>query len=64
MIIEYCTQGDLEKFIKKHALKNRLSEEEGKPIILQIVEAMKILRLNNVVHRDLKLANILINEQM
>ncbi|CAK77018.1 unnamed protein product (macronuclear) [Paramecium tetraurelia] len=64
MILEYCALGDLEKYIKKNSAKNRLPENEAKPIILQLLDAMKILRLKNVVHRDLKLANILINEQM
>ncbi|CAD8084356.1 unnamed protein product [Paramecium primaurelia] len=64
MILEYCAQGDLEKYIKKNSLKNRLPESEAKPIILQLIDAMKMLRLKNIVHRDLKLANILINEQM
>ncbi|CAD8068840.1 unnamed protein product [Paramecium primaurelia] len=64
MILEYCALGDLEKYIKKNSAKNRLAEDEAKPIILQLLDAMKMLRLKNVVHRDLKLANILINEQM
>ena len=29
-----------------------------------MLEAAKVLRLNNVVHRDLKLSNILIDENM
>ncbi|CAD8091745.1 unnamed protein product [Paramecium sonneborni] len=64
MILEYCGLGDLEKYIKKNSAKNRLAESEAKPLILQLLDAMKMLRLKNVVHRDLKLANILINEQM
>lgn len=34
MILEYCGLGDLEKYIKKNSVKNRLPESEAKPIIL------------------------------
>lgn len=34
MILEYCALGDLEKYIKKNSAKNRLAEDEAKPIIL------------------------------
>lgn len=33
MILEYCSQGDLEKYIKQHSVKNRLPEEEARPIV-------------------------------
>ena len=64
MILEHCGLGDLAQHIKKNSVKNRMPECDAKPIILQLLDAMKILRLKNIVHRDLKLANILINEQM
>lgn len=34
MIMEFCSLGDLEKYIKKNSVKNRLVEAEAKPIIL------------------------------
>ncbi|CAD8068207.1 unnamed protein product [Paramecium primaurelia] len=61
MIIEY---GDLQMFIKTNYPSKTLPESKTKQIVLQLLDAMKYLRLKNIVHRDLKLANILINEQM
>lgn len=40
----------------------RLDEFEAKPIIREIIEGLKYCSSMNVVHRNLKLSNILINE--
>lgn len=55
---DLCNGGDLYKFIKA---RKYLSENEARKILLQIVSGMKALFENNVVHRDLKLENILLN---
>lgn len=51
---------DLEKLIKKRNLK----KEEIKKIFKQIVYGMIYLKSKNILHRDLKTANILVNENL
>ena len=58
LVLEYCNGGDLHSFISR---KGRLSEEEGRIVIKQIVEGMAYMNSIKVIHRDLKLANILIH---
>lgn len=62
LIFDYCSQGDLEKYLKKNTLANRFSEKEAKPIIIQLIDAIKYLNSCKIVHRDIKLANVLINQ--
>ncbi|CAD8105009.1 unnamed protein product [Paramecium sonneborni] len=58
-IFEYCSKGDLNNFTKR----NILNEEEAKIIFTQILAGMKYLFEKGIVHRDLKLDNILIDEE-
>ena len=57
MILEYCENGDLYKFLKKRPLK----EEYCKRYMKQIAEGLKYLLGENIIHRDLKPQNILID---
>jgi serine/threonine protein kinase len=58
IILEYASKGELFTILSK---KGKFSESEGKPIILGIIEGLKYLHDNNIIHRDVKLENILIN---
>lgn len=57
MILEYCENGDLYKFLKKRPLK----EEYCKRYMKQIADGLKYLLSKNIIHRDLKPQNILID---
>lgn len=58
LILPYCNAGDLEKYIEHKIL---LSEDNAKPIIYQILMAVEFCHQHNIIHRDLKLQNILLN---
>ncbi len=55
-IMPYCEGGELTQLINPN---NYLSEKRIKEIFIQIVEGVKFIHGNNVIHRDLKPNNIL-----
>ena len=57
LITEYCEGGEL-----FDQVKNQLSETQIAVIFKQILSGLAYLHSNNIVHRDLKLENILIHE--
>lgn len=48
--------------MKKYS-QGQLPEDKVRKIAIQIKNAFKVLRKNKVVHRDLKLANILVTDE-
>ncbi len=58
LIMEYCKGGDLSKFLKK---RKRLEEFEVQKMMYQISNGLRVLADHNIVHRDLKLNNILLS---
>ena len=63
IFMEYCNGGDLKKYIKDYfnEYKQPLNEFYIQKIIKQIVPGMDYLHSKNIIHRDIKLENILIN---
>jgi serine/threonine protein kinase len=59
-IMEYCAGGDLSMLIKK----TRILEETAKIYMIQLAEALKYLKNNNILHRDLKPQNILLTADL
>jgi len=55
-VMEYLEGGELGEYLKK---KGQLEEEEACEIFKQLVNAVYFCHLNNIIHRDLKLENIL-----
>lgn len=55
-VMEYCSGGELKKYIQENF---PLSEKDVYRIAIQIVEAIRYCHNSAIVHRDLKLENIL-----
>ena len=62
LVMEYCNGGDLTGCLKKYMekYKRAFSEEIVQYLMRQIVSGLDALHSNNILHRDLKLDNILI----
>jgi serine/threonine-protein kinase ULK2 len=61
VVLELCSGGDLKEFIHRSPTKC-LSESQALHFLLQILDGMIVLHRNNCLHRDLKIANVLIKE--
>lgn len=63
LVFEYCKNKDLLKFIKAKFPENRVPEHQVQKIMQQICCGLKIVREKSIVHRDLKLENILVDHE-
>lgn len=61
LITDYCNQGDFINYIKSFG-KGQLEEEEAIYFLRQIKDAFVVLRNNLVMHRDIKLENMFVND--
>ena len=59
IIMEFCPNGELFQYIID---RTRLSENEAKPFIRQILETLQYIHSMNISHRDLKPENLLISQ--
>ena len=59
LIMEYCAGGDLATYVKTHG---PVDEITAKKWLGQLVSAFQSMQEHQVMHRDLKLANILLTE--
>uniref|UniRef100_A0AAY5L700 non-specific serine/threonine protein kinase n=1 Tax=Esox lucius TaxID=8010 RepID=A0AAY5L700_ESOLU len=59
IVMEYASRGDLYDYLCE---KQRISEREARHFFRQIVSAVHYCHANGIVHRDLKLENILLDE--
>jgi len=60
LILQYCDSGDLDKYIESKII---LSEEETKRLAFQILSALQFCHDHDVMHRDLKVQNVLLNKE-
>jgi len=61
ILIELCPNQTLNDLLKR---RKRLTELEVQYYVLQIVKALKYLHKLKIIHRDLKLANLFLSENM
>jgi polo-like kinase 1 len=61
LMLEICNNQTLNDLLKR---RKRLSEFEVAYYANQILEALKYLHTNNIIHRDLKLGNLFLTEKM
>ncbi|CAF3066330.1 unnamed protein product [Rotaria sp. Silwood2] len=59
LILELCSHGDLEHYLKE---KKTLCESETQTIVKQVVDGLVYLHNHRIIHRDIKLSNLLLNE--
>jgi len=58
--MDYCPMGDLQDYIKQKRKENKyLTEDECIHIIDNILNGLYQLNSNGMMHRDIKLANII-----
>jgi serine/threonine protein kinase len=60
LVMEYLEGGELKDYILS---KGKLSEEEAKDFFTQLVDAVNYCHRERVIHRDLKLENILLENK-
>ena len=58
MIMDYCNGFDLGVLLK---VRKRITQEEARLIMRKMVYGIRDIWTLNIIHRDMKLANILLN---
>jgi len=61
ILLEICTNQTLNELLKR---RKRLTELEVQCYLVQIINALKYLHANRVIHRDLKLGNLFLSDKM
>ncbi|XP_062314411.1 NUAK family SNF1-like kinase 1 [Osmerus eperlanus] len=61
IVMEYASRGELYDYVHE---RRRLPETEARDVFRQITSAVHYCHKNGVVHRDLKLENILLDQEM
>lgn len=59
LVLEHCNGGDVDGLLKER--RGYLSEPEARSVLKQLVLGLMAIKEKNVIHRDLKLSNILMN---
>lgn len=62
LVMELCPNGELYQFMKKKP--GPMAEEDGKRFFREIVKGVDYLHEHGIIHRDLKLSNILLDDSM
>eukprot|EP00842_Homolaphlyctis_polyrhiza_P003398 jgi/Hompol1/4059/HPOL_003454-RA len=60
LVMELCKNGELFNYLRKRPLP--MSEPEARGVLEQLVRGLQYLHSNNILHRDLKLSNLLLTQ--
>lgn len=60
ILYEYCQKNNLKNYILRY---KRMKEELAKIVIWNIIQAVKYLHSQNILHRDIKIGNILLTAE-
>lgn len=60
--MEFASGGDLNSVLKQGKAKGGVDESEIWRVLTQITLGVKMLHDNNILHRDLKLANVFVSK--
>jgi len=60
MVMELCSGGDLYKLLR---VRKKFNEDEAKSLIAQILSGLSYLHSHGIIHRDLKLSNLLLTQE-
>ena len=61
ILLEYCRNNSLTEVLRR---RKRLTEIEAQSYLLSMIHALQYLHGHRVIHRDIKLANIFLNDKM
>lgn len=61
LVFEHCQFTDLQSYINEHC-GGTLPEQRARKVMLKLKAAFRVIRQHRVVHRDLKLSNILVTK--
>ncbi|ORY04226.1 Pkinase-domain-containing protein [Basidiobolus meristosporus CBS 931.73] len=61
LVMEICTGGELYRYLKER--KRPLTESEARCVMRQLVDGLLYMHSNGIMHRDLKLSNILLTDE-
>lgn len=59
MLMEFAPKGDFKKYLE---FRGRIEEREALHYVFQLLHAVASLHANDIIHRDIKLENMLLNE--